>query len=341
MSDTKKYNISVVLATENVEEQANGYLPQLCAHLEECVGIDTYEVIVCDVSSGPAMCIANFPGKVRCTPRFEGETAVKTIDRAIHHAIQPYVLVLEDGILPTQNYFADTLPLFETNKHLFGMSGDTISVYDQHGDGPKFAYLSRGIVHLMESKSKSNSENATITLASHNWLCDREKYCLLGGLSSHFTSVEMAKNDLCIRAWRENMVCGYSFKAHTKKYIGALATTEAPEQLQRTNEEQFNKLLLSYLHTSGFQHAQFWIRSLMNYINAKIFHAKSKLSGLNQMKKKYKEISQQRTWYNNRIKSISLQDVIEIYFSDAGIHDIPVISDEVDQPDQQENNIPT
>ena len=96
MAEEKEKTVSVIIPTNQGNELARYYLPQLCAHIEECGSVTDYEVVVSDTSMGEEAETFQHPDlkKVRMVGARAGLTEIEnlkicTLDPSSLHHVMP------------------------------------------------------------------------------------------------------------------------------------------------------------------------------------------------------------------------------------------------------------
>lgn len=266
MAEELEKSLSVIIPTNCGALLTGHYLPQLCAHMEECDGVDDYEILVCDRGPEPvgAPLLQNLP-HVRYLHSGPLANEVDNLNKAVFSATMNFVLVAEEYLLPTHNFFSQLFRLFHYVPSLFGASGTLLQGHEHLPEGPLTADDSKSGIVLKTVPPISRKPVYTLGLSAHNMLFLRKQLCLMGGFSDLFTQADFAKNDLSIRAWRSGRKCLFAPSAYCKK----LETDSAPHAGNaslRQNGDLYNQLVLDYMHTSRLGHFLFWLRFCTGFV---------------------------------------------------------------------------
>lgn len=271
MAEEKEKTVSVLIPTNNGNELARYYLPQLCAHIEECNTITDYEIVVSDTSIGDENTATQYPEmkKVRVIGAQEGLTETENLNKALFAATMNYVLILGDHILPSQSYFSEVFQLFRYTPSLFGVSSSTISTNsDDRIAGPKTLDPNKNGIYFKELSPQLRKTTYTLTLSDSNMLIDRHQLCLMGGFHTFFSNEASSKDETCIRAWRSGRKCFFTANTHCKKMTTEQAENDGNSILPRKNSLIYDGIVINYLHTSRLKHLAFWLKLLLGYINS-------------------------------------------------------------------------
>lgn len=276
MAKEKEKSVSVLLTTNNYSELQVHYLPQLCAHMEECgKGITNYEIVVSEVQTEDlpdkeAVVVEVDSGmpNVRLLHTKPGLGMVENLNRAIFAATMNYVLIMSDNVLPTFNYFSELLELFHYVPSLFGVSGNTLRSGDiNSGNRVKTIDASTKDIHVVSVPVSGRKPVYTLAFANTNMLIDRRELCMLGGFCDLYTRMEDAIDEACIRAWRGGRKCVFRTTASCKQ----LAVDNQPVEDVTSADDEVNAaydyLLTNYFHTDRMGHLRFWLKLLWNRFN--------------------------------------------------------------------------
>ncbi len=271
MAEEKEKTVSVIIPTNQGNELARYYLPQLCAHIEECGSITDYEVVVSDTSMGEEAETFQHPDlkKVRMVGARAGLTEIENLNKALFAATMNYVLILDNHVLPTHNYFSEVFQLFRYTPSLFGVSANTLrTTTDDHISGPKTLDPNKKGISLKEIAPQLRKTTYTLTLSSSNMLIDRHQLCLMGGFRTLFNNASSSKNEACIRAWRTGRKCFFTASTHCKKMATEEEEATDNKVPNRKNSFIYDDIVTNYLHTGRMKHLSFWLRLLYSYLNS-------------------------------------------------------------------------
>ncbi len=271
MAEEKAKTVSVIISTNCGNELARHYLPQLCAHIEECGTITDYEVVVSDTSIDENTETYQYPDlkKVRVIGAKATLTEVENLNKALFASTMNYVLILGNHILPTHSYFSEIFQLFHYTPSLFGVSSNTLSTTtDDRISGPKTLDPNKSGICIKELAPQMRKTTYTLALSSTNMLVDRHQLCLMGGFQTFFNNVESSKNEACIRAWRSGRKCFFTANTHCKKMATEEPANNENKILPRKNSLIYDDIIINYLHTNRLKHFVFWLKLLLGYSNS-------------------------------------------------------------------------
>ena len=320
MAEDKDISISVIIPTNNSSELTRHYLPQLCAHIEECDNIiSSYEIVVSDSNPNNGELIGETDSgqpNVRLIYAKPGLSDVENLNNALFAATKEYVLMLGDNILPTYNYFNELISLFQYVPSLFGASGNTlVSTNTDYSTGLKTLDPTASGISIVEVPFKSKKPTYTLALSESNMLINRRLLCIMGGFCTLYKNIDAAKTDVCIRAWRAGRKCLFTAAANCKQF--ALQQPKEEDSHQRNIDKTFNNLVLNHLHTSRLLHLKFWGSFTANYIRT-VFSGKEEQKDQKAANKQFlnriKAIHTVRHWFKKQ-RNEPFDKIAKGYFS--------------------------
>lgn len=301
MAEENGKSLSVIIPTNSGNELTKLYLPQLCAHIEECDGITDYEVVVSDTSTALLTDteLTNLPN-VRYL-RFDGTAGeVANLNNALFAATKDYVLIINKTILPSHNYFSELMKLFNYMPSLFGVSGNTlVPNTDERPEGPKTIDDNKSGIAIKTITTQSKRPTYTLALQESNMVIERKHLCMMGGFSNLYNRIDYANADICIKAWRSGKKCLYAPLAYCKKLQLNENDNQPQKETLRENNILYDQVLLNYIHTSRFSHLLFWIRLLSDYFRTLVVKdatTKANRTAYNQFFGKFWKIFTSRRW---------------------------------------------
>ena len=327
MAEEKARTVSVIIPTDNSNELARYYLPQLCAHIEECGAFADYEVVVSDTSVGCEAEKQLYPDlkKVRIIGTTNGLSELENLNKALFASTMNYVLILGENILPTHNYFSEVFALFRYTPSLFGVSANTLSTTtDDHLSGPKTLDPNKWGIGLKEVAPQVRKTTYTLTLSDSNMLIDRHQLCLMGGFQTFFNNATSAKEEACIRAWRSGRKCFFTSTTHCKK-MSNQEEVEADENIQlRKNSFIFDNIVTNYLHSNRMKHLTFWLRLLLGYFKSIVSRDANNTAYWKACKQffgKFVSLYQVRKWYKTQ-RCEPFEKIAKGFFSHSQLQEV-------------------
>lgn len=323
MAEELEKSVSVIVPTLNGNDMVYHYLPQLCAHISECATIVDYEVIICDDSS-ESETIANIP-HVRHLKVNPSLSQVECLNTALYAASKPFVLVMKEGFLPSFDYFSELLSLFHYVPSLLGASANTLSSYNNMVEGPKTIDHAKWGIHLKTLDIQSQKPVYSLSLSNTNMIFNRKQLCMMGGFSPMFKDIDVAKDELCIKAWRSGRKCMFTSSTHCKK-TGSVDDKPQETPTIRNNNDIYNSILINYLHTTRLKHLFFWIRFIFHCLTRLVSMtstAKAYMGACGKFFRNYRKLHIERRWYKNQ-HNTSVDNVVKGFFSGEKLHEVSI-----------------
>lgn len=245
-------SISIVIPSFNGRKLLEVNLPAAIAAVQ--MATDNWEVIVVDDASTDdtlAYLSAHFPA-VRCIANKKNAGFSPTINRGIMAATKDLILLLNNDVLLTGDYFTPQLAYFN-DPNTFGVMGTIIGLdNDRLQDTAKYPDCSwlriNGTMNYVLPKVVDFWRPSFI-LSGANALVDRRKIQKIGGFYEVYAPFYWEDVDLFIRAWR----MGWS-NYHEPKAVCRHPNSVTINRHNKPTTIQIiakrNKIILHYLHLS-------------------------------------------------------------------------------------------
>ncbi len=187
-------NISVIIpAYKNTEELIKN-LEHNLPYLTEC------EVII--VNDFPEKSIAEDLKRFENITLYENDVNLgfgMTVDVGVHHAIHPYVMLLNSDVLLNDTSYVPTLEQFKANSKLFAVS---FAQKEQDGKivGNNIIYWKDGLFNHDRNQKSESGINGWAEGGS--CMIDKEKFLDLHGFDQLYAPFYWEDIDLSYRAWK-------------------------------------------------------------------------------------------------------------------------------------------
>lgn len=313
MAEIVKNSVSLVIATNNGKLLAERYLPLLQSFIQQSRKITELEVLVSDNGTEDfSDYYLSHVNEYRYVKAPVGCTLAKCINVGIYNSSKDLALILNDEVIPADDYLEQTLPLFSKAQNVFGVCA---TVLESDGrmtlDGAYLPNISRCLIGRTEN-FVCPEPVYTFSLSTRNMLVDRQKLSLMGGLQCLFDMQDMKDIDCSLRAWRYSWKCIYTPMTSCRRSV----VSKSPNLL-RNDFGLVNKYMLSYLHTTGWKHFKFMMYWLSRYLIS-FFWPTASWRSVNHacylFLRKMLDAHEIRHWsYENIHKSV--EDVVNDFFS--------------------------
>jgi GT2 family glycosyltransferase len=279
-----KKSVSVIIPTYNGKELLMKYLPK-CEHaLQKSSLISDYEIIIVDdCSNDDTLTFLNKSySHVIKLKNSSNSGFSKTINKGIRHSKMELALLLNNDIELPEDYFDKTIPFFNEQDHLFGISTEIRDIKGEKVlEGAKIALRKHGMLHYQDCLHKENC--STLYLCGGNALIDNQKLKELEGFNELFSPFYFEDFDLSLRAWRKGWTSLYTNQTFCKH---CHSTTIFKENRKADVERVFlrNKILLNYLNNNTSNNIKMFSYLLSKLLLGYIAPTKSKMSYRNAIK---------------------------------------------------------
>ena len=312
MAKNSKYSVSVILPSTNVPLMVGGYLSKVLEFMSRQNEVDDYEVIVVDSGKEDFTETFSIDG-VRYIKANAGSPMARTLNYGIFNARCQLLLILCDSVLPQDDYFQKTIPLFSKATNVFGVSA---IVYDYETKTPvDQAYLPDIRFGTIGYRINFGALAPTYTfrLSMRNVLVDRQKIGLMGGFQNIFDLGGYVDMDTSLRAWRNSWKCIFTPETSCRK----TEQTQRPS-LYRADSALTNEIILNYLHTKGFKHAKFFCMCVTLFLASTLMNSVRYKGLKNSCKMFFRRIMDAheiRTWNYSNIHT-GIKDVVDNFFTE-------------------------
>ena len=212
-----KKSVSVIIPTYNGKELLMKYLPK-CEHaLQKSSLISDYEIIIVDdCSNDDTLTFLNKSySHVIKLKNSSNSGFSKTINKGIRHSKMELALLLNNDMELPEDYFDKTIPFFNEQDHLFGISTEIRDIKGEKVlEGAKIALRKHGMLHYQDCLHKENC--STLYLCGGNALIDNQKLKELEGFNELFSPFYFEDFDLSLRAWRKGWTSLYTNQTFCK-----------------------------------------------------------------------------------------------------------------------------
>ena len=279
-----KKSVSVIIPTYNGKELLMKYLPK-CEHaLQKSSLISDYEIIIVDdCSNDDTLTFLNKSySHVIKLKNSSNSGFSKTINKGIRHSKMELALLLNNDMELPEDYFDKTIPFFNEQDHLFGISTEIRDIKGEKVlEGAKIALRKHGMLHYQDCLHKENC--STLYLCGGNALIDNQKLKELEGFNELFSPFYFEDFDLSLRAWRKGWTSLYTNQTFCKH---CHSTTIFKENRKADVERVFlrNKILLNYLNNNTSNNIKMFSYLLSKLLLGYIAPTKSKMSYRNAIK---------------------------------------------------------
>lgn len=208
--------------------------------------ISEFEIIISDDNSNDnSIEIVNqeFPD-VKIVTNHEERGFATNVNNGVNHANFNLVLILNNDIRLTKNYFEDQLPHLESPE-VFGTMGTILNEDNQRLGARFLKYSSFGIEN--KNESPENLElYYTHYLSGANALVKRDLFISLGGFCPLFTPYYYEDAELGLKVWLSGYRCLY-IKESECLHLGSSTIDKEDDDYRRLITKR-NKLIISYAY---------------------------------------------------------------------------------------------
>jgi GT2 family glycosyltransferase len=239
------------------------------------------------------------------------------MNRGIQKAKEDLVLILNNDVKLTENYFIPQLRYFEM-EDTFGVMGRIIGIYDDKiQDGAKYPLMRgltiKGTINYI-SKENTGKGLPSLYLSGANALTDRKKLKELGGFNEIYSPFYGEDLDLSIRALRLGWKCYYEHEAICRHPASTTIAKYHKRQRIKTISTR-NKFIFHYIHFEGLLFFFYKIKILFELIfrtlTFQFYYTKAFIMFL----KKIADIKRSKASLNELIKKFSGQKVEDVIYS--------------------------
>jgi len=321
--------ISVVIPNYNGRQLLEEILPPLFIALNN-TGLN-YEVIItddCSIDDSVSLLKQKYPSIIILQNEINKGFS-PTINKGIFASQYSYVLLLNNDVKLSENYFASLLHYFD-KKDTFGVMGRIIGWKDDNiQDAAKYPSF-----HLAKIKTSGNYLALqpkkddwlySMYLSGANAFVSRNKLLELGGFDELFAPFYVEDYELSLRAWRLGWKCYYDHFAVCRHQTSASIKSKSSKKYINTIYYR-NKMYLHAIHLSGCKLALWYLQLIPEtlikifilrfyYFNSlKIFFQNKKK--INESKQKFLHLSKQKNIllsvkqvFNSIIDSLKNRDI--------------------------------
>lgn len=271
-----KKSVSVIIPTYNGKELLMKYLPKCERALQKSTHISDYEIIIIDDCSNDntlAFLNQNYSHIIKLKNDSNSGFS-KTINKGIRHSKMELALLLNNDMELPEDYFDKTIPFFNKQEHIFGISTEIRDITGEKVlEGAKIALRKHGMLHYQDCLNKENV--STLYLCGGNALIDNQKLKELEGFNELFSPFYFEDFDLSLRAWRKGWTSLYTNQTFCKH---CHSTTIFKENRKDDVARIFlrNKVLINYLNNSSLNNIKMFSYLLSKLLLSYIVPTKSK-----------------------------------------------------------------
>jgi GT2 family glycosyltransferase len=274
MNGPGNVSISAVIPSYNGRELLKANLPFLIQALEK-EGLE-YEIIVSDDASSDGTVEylkKEYPGIIVLSSQ-ANQGFSPTINRGIERASKQLVMLLNNDIRLSEDYFASQLVYFG-EPDTFGVMGKIIG-YENEAvqDAAKYPVCAlaniKGTVNYELVGDNTGDWLPTFMLSGANSLVDAVKLKILGGYCEIFAPFNWEDMDLSLRAWRLGWKCYYEPQS-VCRHRPSSTIGKHYQKREAAVISARNKMLLHYLHLNGKQSAVFCFRTAFKFLTSFLF----------------------------------------------------------------------
>jgi GT2 family glycosyltransferase len=283
------FSISIVIPNYNGKELLSQNLPFVYKALETS-GITDFELIVADdasVDDSVTFIKENYPTilLIESTKNvgFSGNS-----NKGIFSATKELVLLLNNDVTLTENYFKPQLDYF-LKSNTFGVMGKITSQgYTKIQDAAKFPAYRLAKINTTQNYTSTNIQPMpSLFLSGANALVNRKKLLELNGFQELYNPFYFEDADLGIRAWKLGYRCYYEPNAVCTHPLSATIKKEPPARVSITVKR--NKMLLHYFHLDKTERAIFLFNTFLNTVFRSLLLDKNQVKAYIGFIKKRKE----------------------------------------------------